>query len=57
VEHDHEFAKHHDPGCCEDSPFYRGGARMIALAMTQAEPRIRENFRTGAGMRWAEHDA
>lgn len=41
----------------EDSPFYLGGALMIALAMTKAEPRIRENFRTGAGMRWGEHDA
>jgi SAM-dependent methyltransferase len=40
----------------EDSPFYLGGALMIALAMTKAEPRIRENFRTGAGMRWSEHD-
>jgi SAM-dependent methyltransferase len=30
---------------------------MIALAMTKAEPRIRENFRTGAGMGWGEHDA
>ncbi|SRR5579875_1273535 len=39
-----------------DSPFYLGGALMIALAMTKAEPRIRENFRTGAGMRWGEHD-
>jgi SAM-dependent methyltransferase len=41
----------------EDSPFYLGGALMIALAMTKAEPRIRENFRTGAGMGWGEHDA
>lgn len=40
----------------EESPFYVGGALMIALAMTKAEPRIRENFRTGAGMRWGEHD-
>ena len=40
----------------EDSPFHVGGALMIALAMTKAEPRIRENFRTGAGMRWGEHD-
>jgi SAM-dependent methyltransferase len=39
-----------------DSPFHVGGALMIALAMTKAEPRIRENFRTGAGMRWGEHD-
>ncbi len=39
-----------------DSPFYVGGALMIALAMTKAEPRIRENFRTGAGMGWGEHD-
>ncbi|MEO7001082.1 MAG: class I SAM-dependent methyltransferase [Ktedonobacterales bacterium] len=41
----------------EDSPFHVGGALMIALAMTKAEPRIRENFRTGAGMSWGEHDA
>jgi 2-polyprenyl-3-methyl-5-hydroxy-6-metoxy-1,4-benzoquinol methylase len=40
----------------QDSPFYVGGALMIALAMTKAEPRIRENFRTGAGMGWGEHD-
>jgi SAM-dependent methyltransferase len=40
----------------EESPFYVGGALMIALAMTKAEPRIRENFRTGAGMGWGEHD-
>ncbi|HEV2404457.1 MAG TPA: class I SAM-dependent methyltransferase [Ktedonobacterales bacterium] len=40
----------------ETSPFYVGGALMIALAMTKAEPRIRENFRTGAGMGWGEHD-
>ena len=33
----------------EDSPFHVGGALMIALAMTKAEPRIRENFRTGGG--------
>ncbi len=41
----------------EDSPFYLGGALMIALAMTKAEPRITEIFRTGAGMGWGEHDA
>jgi 2-polyprenyl-3-methyl-5-hydroxy-6-metoxy-1,4-benzoquinol methylase len=40
----------------EDSPYHVGGALMIALAMTKAEPRIRENFRTGAGMGWGEHD-
>jgi SAM-dependent methyltransferase len=40
----------------EDSPFHVGGALMIALAMTKAEPRIAENFRTGAGMSWGEHD-
>ena len=40
----------------QDSPFYVGGALMIALAMTKAEPRIRENFSTGAGMGWGEHD-
>jgi SAM-dependent methyltransferase len=40
----------------EDSPFHVGGALMIALAMTKAEPRITENFRTGAGMSWGEHD-
>jgi SAM-dependent methyltransferase len=39
-----------------DSPYAVGGALMIALAMTKAEPRIRENFRTGAGMGWGEHD-
>jgi SAM-dependent methyltransferase len=40
----------------EDSPYHVGGALMIALAMTKAEPRIRENFITGAGMGWGEHD-
>lgn len=40
----------------EESPYHVGGALMIALAMTKAEPRIRENFRTGAGMGWGEHD-
>jgi len=40
----------------QDSPFYVGGALMIALAMTKAEPRIRENFQSGAGMGWGEHD-
>ena len=40
----------------QDSPFYVGGALMIALAMTKAEPRIRENFLSGAGMSWGEHD-
>jgi SAM-dependent methyltransferase len=40
----------------EESPYYVGGALMIALAMTKAEPRIRENFLTGAGMGWGEHD-
>jgi SAM-dependent methyltransferase len=39
-----------------DSPYAVGGALMIALAMTKAEPRIRESFRTGAGMGWGEHD-
>ncbi|HEX8727188.1 MAG TPA: methyltransferase domain-containing protein [Ktedonobacterales bacterium] len=39
-----------------NSPFHVGGALMIALAMTKAEPRIRENIRSGAGMRWGEHD-
>lgn len=40
----------------EESPYYVGGALMIALAMTKAEPRALENFRTGAGMSWSEHD-
>lgn len=40
----------------QDSPFYVGGALMIALAMTKAEPRIRESFQSGAGMGWGEHD-
>ena len=39
-----------------ESPFHVGGALMIALAMTKAEPRIKDNFRTGAGMGWGEHD-
>jgi 2-polyprenyl-3-methyl-5-hydroxy-6-metoxy-1,4-benzoquinol methylase len=40
----------------EDSPFNVAGALMTALAMTKSEARIRENFRTGAGMDWGEHD-
>jgi len=40
----------------ETSPYYIGGAFLIAAAVTRAEPRITEAFHTGAGMHWGEHD-
>ena len=40
----------------ESSPAFLPGAfQMIAAAM-KAEPRIAENFRTGAGLDWCDHD-
>ncbi len=36
------------------SPAFMAGAFDCASAMTHAEPRIRENFRTGEGLAWGE---
>jgi 2-polyprenyl-3-methyl-5-hydroxy-6-metoxy-1,4-benzoquinol methylase len=40
----------------EDSPAFLPGAFQILEAMWHAEPRIRENFRTGDGLPWTEQD-
>ena len=40
----------------QSSPFYAGGGFWVVKAMLRAEPRIREAFRTGGGMKWGEHD-
>ena len=41
----------------ETSPaFLPGGFEVVAAAL-KAEPRIADNFRTGKGMAWGEHDA
>jgi len=40
-----------------DSPFYIPGGFQIMYALSQSAPRLVENFRTGAGMGWGEHDA
>jgi SAM-dependent methyltransferase len=40
----------------EDSPAFLAGALQVVAALVKAEPRIREAFRTGAGMRWSDHD-
>ena len=37
------------------SPAFMTGAFEIASASVHAEPRIRENFRTGEGLAWGEH--
>jgi SAM-dependent methyltransferase len=37
-------------------PTFLPGAFQLALATLKAEPRICENFRTGAGLHWCEHD-
>jgi SAM-dependent methyltransferase len=40
----------------ETSPaFFPGGFQVVA-AMFQAEPRISENFKTGQGLDWGDHD-
>ena len=38
----------------ETSPAYMPGAFAVATAAVHAEPRIRENFRTGEGLAWGE---
>jgi SAM-dependent methyltransferase len=40
----------------ESSPFFVAGAFEVIAAAFKAEPRIAENFRTGAGLDWGEHD-
>jgi 2-polyprenyl-3-methyl-5-hydroxy-6-metoxy-1,4-benzoquinol methylase len=40
----------------EGSPFFVAGAFQLIAAALKAEPRIKENFRTGKGMEWGEHD-
>jgi 2-polyprenyl-3-methyl-5-hydroxy-6-metoxy-1,4-benzoquinol methylase len=40
----------------ETSPFFVAGAFEVIAAAFKAEPRIAENFRTGAGLDWGEHD-
>ena len=39
----------------EDSPFFVGGGFQVAAAMTRAQDRVLENFKTGKGMLWSEH--
>ena len=40
----------------ENSPFYVGGGFYVIKAMTAAQPRIEEYFKSGGGMLWGEHD-
>jgi SAM-dependent methyltransferase len=40
----------------EQSPFFVGGGFYVIKAMNRASTRILDAFRTGAGMRWGEHD-
>jgi SAM-dependent methyltransferase len=40
----------------EDSPVFLPGAFQLLEAMWKAEPRIQQNFRSGEGMAWTEHD-
>jgi SAM-dependent methyltransferase len=40
----------------EDSPFFVAGGFQVANAMLKAQARIEQNFKTGAGMLWGEHD-
>ena len=39
-----------------DGAVYAPGAFVLALGALQAEPRVTEAFRTGAGIGWHEHD-
>jgi SAM-dependent methyltransferase len=48
--------EHAIPLIDEASPYYIGGAFLIAAAISKAEPRITDAFRTGAGMHWGEHN-
>lgn len=40
----------------ESSPVFLQGAFQIIAAIFKAKPKILENFKTGAGMDWCEHD-
>jgi 2-polyprenyl-3-methyl-5-hydroxy-6-metoxy-1,4-benzoquinol methylase len=40
----------------ETSPVFLAGAFQVIAAALKALPRIAENFRTGAGLDWCEHD-
>jgi 2-polyprenyl-3-methyl-5-hydroxy-6-metoxy-1,4-benzoquinol methylase len=40
----------------EDGPFFMAGSFQSIAAMWAAEPRATQNFRTGAGMDWCQHD-
>ncbi|HEY2147017.1 MAG TPA: class I SAM-dependent methyltransferase, partial [Pirellulales bacterium] len=40
----------------ENSPMFIGGAWEVIAAVFKAEPRMVENFRTGRGLDWGEHD-
>ena len=40
----------------EDSPFFVGGGFQLTKAVLKAQARIEENFKSGAGMLWGEHD-
>src|SRR5262249_44269885 len=40
----------------EDSPFFIGGGFQVANAVMKAQSRIEQNFKTGKGMLWGEHD-
>ena len=40
----------------ESSPFYVGGGFYVVKAMLQAQSRIADNFKSGKGMLWGEHD-
>jgi SAM-dependent methyltransferase len=41
----------------EDSPAFMAGGYDMVTAMWRDEPKIREAFRSGAGVGWHEHDA
>ncbi len=40
----------------EQSPVFIQGAFQVVLAMFRAQPKILENFKTGKGLDWCEHD-
>jgi len=53
----YELPAEHALALADDtSPYFVLGGYQVVTAMIKAEPRIREAFRTGAGMLWGEHD-
>lgn len=40
----------------EDSPVFLQGVFQVLTALYKAEPKIADNFKSGAGMDWCEHD-